>query len=295
MKIKFVIPILLFGTICFSSCVKEYLGTETQGISSGQPNIALAEGGMATFSKSALTFPVTDLSDTAFFHVEYAGNTVASKDVVVKFGYDATALTTYNSTQSASGQYTKFPDSIYSLASTSATIKAGQNYSSAIPLVVYPSKVDASKNYMLPITITDGGGNQISGNIKTIYYHLIGNPLAGTYTWDFTRYSAPSNAGSPDANSFTGHSTVLVGTSPTSLEVASGYYIGPRYEVTFTNTAGVLSDFKVILNADDITTMAGAGVKVTDGPNILVADPVNKVFTFQYKTLTRYVIDSYHK
>ena len=65
--------------------------------------------------------------------------------------------------------------------------------------------------------------------------------------------------------------------------------------ISFTNNGGVLSDFSVKMNEDDIATMKAAGVVVTDGPNIIKADPTTGEYIFQYKTLTRYVIDRYYK
>jgi hypothetical protein len=57
-----------------------------------------------------------------------------------------------------------------------------------------------------------------------------------------------------------------------------------------------LSNFAVTINATDAATMAGAGITVTDGPNIIKADGVAKYFEFQYKTSNgRYVIDRYYK
>ena len=44
------------------------------------------------------------------------------------------------------------------------------------------------KNYMLPISITTApAGSTISTNFKTIYYHLIGNPIAGLYNWELVQ------------------------------------------------------------------------------------------------------------
>ncbi|HVZ26682.1 MAG TPA: hypothetical protein VG842_11525, partial [Sediminibacterium sp.] len=116
------------------------------------------------------------------------------------------------------------------------------------------------------------------------------------YSWDFTRYNVPSMDPSQLSSlSFTGQTTTILATSPTSLEVASGYYIQPRYEISFTNNGGVLSNFQVSLNPDDVAVMASGGVTVTSGPTILVADPVGKKFSFQYTTNSRYVIDTYYK
>jgi Domain of unknown function (DUF1735) len=244
---------------------------------------------------SAATLPVFSSTDpdTITFDVNIASDYPPTKDVSVTLAIDDAKRVAYNGTGGV--QFAAQPDSTFSFPVTTAVIKAGSRLAQFM-IIYYPAKIDPTQSYLLPITLTSASGMEVSGNLSTIYFHIIGNAFAGGYVWDFTRYSAPSNAGSPDGNSFTGHSATFVPVSPTQIEVKSGYYIGPRYEMTFTdNGNGTFSDFKVILNADDVATMAGAGVIVADGPNILTADPVTKTFTFQYTTLTRYVIDSFHK
>jgi hypothetical protein len=174
------------------------------------------------------------------------------------------------------------------------TIPAGQQYAHTT-VSVYKAALDPTVSYMLPISITDASGKALSSNLNTIYYHVIGNPLAGTYTWNFTRWSSPDSTGTPDGNSFTGKTTQFVPDNSTQIEVKSGYFIGPRYVLSFTNNNGVLSNFKVKLNADDVASMTAQGVTVTYGPVILTADPVKKRFRFYYTTLTRAVIDEYYK
>ncbi|GAC1420500.1 MAG: hypothetical protein NVS1B13_07020 [Flavisolibacter sp.] len=256
-----------------------------------QPIVEIPEGGAGNFASTALNLSSPG-PDTVLFHVNLASTNFFDKDLIVKIGYDDKALNAYNSNSAV--KYLKFPDSIYKLATNQITIKAGTR-AVAIPIILYPDKIDPTQNYMLPISITDAQGTTISGNFGTIYYHLIGNPLAGTYKWDFTRWNNPQGTGAPSSLSFVGRTTVFSPINPTQIEVASGYYIQPRYELTFDNNAGVLSNFQVILNPDDVATMASAGVIVTSGPNIIIADPVNKVFEFQYTTNARYIIDKYYK
>lgn len=287
------LTILFAGMVAFASCVKDYAPLQTQFSGNLQANAGIMEGGVANFGNTSLSFPPSDPSDTLVFHVNLASVNVPASDVVFTLGFDAGALSSYNAGSSI--KYQKFPDSIYSFTQTKVTVKAGTNYA-IVKLVVYPGKVDPTQNYMLPISITDAAGTQISANFGTIYYHFIGNPLAGTYSWDFTRYNVPSiDPTKISGLSFTGHSTIIQATSPTSLEVASGYFIQPRYEISFDNNGGVIGNFSVSLNADDVATMAANGVTVTSGPTILLADPVNKKFTFQYTTNARYIIDSYYK
>jgi hypothetical protein len=301
--IKYNIPLLLvylLGMLSFSSCVKSRGGLETD-FGNLNPIVQIPEGGFANFGSQALTFPGTDNSDTVFFYVNFAATKVAPKDVMIKLGYDANALTNYNSANPGQQPYAKFPDSIYSFTTQQVTIKAGQSYSVAIPFVIYPSKIDPTKNYMLPISITDASGTKISGNFGTIYYHLIGNPIAGAYSWDWTRWNNSTGTGSPTSSSFTGHSTIFAPDDPTTVEVPSGYFSQPRYVITFDNNGGVLSNFRVSLNAADVAQyFPSNGLTISSGPNIIKADPINHVYIFQYSVSTssgssRYLIDKFYK
>ncbi|HZE82748.1 MAG TPA: DUF1735 domain-containing protein, partial [Puia sp.] len=194
-------------------------------------------------------------------------------------------------------QYLAFPAAGYKLLSTTGTIHAGRRLDTFTVVFNHP-QLDPTLSYMLPISITAASGTTISGNLNTIYFHIVGNPIAGTYSWDFTRWNATDSTSTANTGHFTGHSAVFVPISPTTVEVHSGYYIGPRYQITFVNTGGVLSNFSVAFNKDDIAQMLTGGVSIVDGPNIIVANPATGYYRFQYKASTpgdRYVIDGYQK
>jgi hypothetical protein len=296
---KKILAAATFITAILTGCLKDTT-INTNGLKSTSTNIEIIPyssspftgAGLENFSNSAIlasgTAPLT-----LFFVVNVAGTngSALSKDVTLTLGYDDAARVAYNAT--STDQYVAMPDSDYSFPVKTGTIKAG-SYLDTFYVTFYPAKIDPTKNYMAAITLMDAQGNSISGNFKTVYFHTIGNPLAGTYVWDFTRYSSPTIT-TPDGNSFTGHSTILSPASPTLLEVKSGYYTGPRYEISFTNTGGVLGNLSVTLNADDISGWPAAGVTLVSGPFVDKADFVNKAFIFHYTTATRYVIDSYHK
>ncbi|GGB24925.1 DUF1735 domain-containing protein [Puia dinghuensis] len=302
MKTTYKALILLFtglaALLSLDSCVKNRDGeTDFGGL---KPIVQIPEGGMANFGNAALTFPGSDASDTAWFHLNYAATNVASKDVTVTIGYDASALAAVNSGLDPTSQYAKFPDSTYKFTTTSVTVKAGQSYSAAVPFIVFPVKIDPTKSYMFPISITAGGGATVSGNFGTIYYHVIGNPIAGTYSWDWTRWNNSTGTGTPTSSSFTGGSNVFSPDNPTQIEVTSGYFQGARYVLSFTNNAGVLSNFQVILNPSDVSSQLTAnGITVTEGPTILTADPINHVYKFHYSVFNgsayRYLIDKYYR
>jgi hypothetical protein len=284
------------------SCVKDRNDLATD-FSTLQPMLEIRDNisgigndaGIANFGKATLNFgnDTTD-SHVQSFYVNLASVNTLNHDITVTVGVDQAALDAYNSNPSNGTKFEMMPDSIYTLQQTQVTIPAGQRVA-LVSIQLTPSKIDPTKSYMLPVSITDAGGINISGNFGTIYYHLIGNPIAGSYTWDFTRWSVPDTSGAPDGYSFTGGTALFIPDDATTIEVPSGYYIQPRYILTFEDNNGVLSNFSVKLNDDDVATMAGAGVVITSGPVIEIADPVNKHFRFYYTTATRAVIDEYYK
>ena len=172
---------LILAILGLNACVKDRNPGYTD-FSNLAPTVSIVEGGLAKFNSQTLLFPGSDLSDTISFRINYGATTVAPRDITVTLAYDAAALAAYSN-------YVKFPDSIYAPFPTKVVIKKGQSYSELVKLVVYPNKIDPSANYMLPISIVDAEGIVIASNFKTIYYHIIGNPLAGTYNLIGTRYA----------------------------------------------------------------------------------------------------------
>lgn len=258
--------VALFALVLFvSSCVKSREGrTDFNNL---QPMVLIPEGGLAAFSKQALTFPGTDAVDTAFFHVNYASANVAAADETIGLSIDQTALSDYNGTSPI--PYELFPDSIYSFSATTVNIPKGDNYSAPIPLVVYPDKIDATKNYMLPISVsTAPEGAGISANYKTIFFHLIGNPIAGSYDQEWKRWNASDTSGAPVSDLDLG-TVIFAPTDPTTINVTS-QGTGETDVITFTNNGGVLSNFNV-----SIQPVSG----ITEGPAVMEsADPVNGIY-----------------
>jgi hypothetical protein len=251
--------------------------------------------GLAYFGNAV----IGNLADTVQFYVNLASNNTLNQDINVTIGVDAARLDAYNADVNNINKYQILPDSTYTILKTSGTIQAGQRIDS-FQIAFFKDKIDPVTNYMLPVAITDGDGILLSSNQSVIWFHAIGNPLAGPWLWDFTRWPCiDSTACAPDIY-FTGEPTSFSPDDATTIEVASGYFIQPRYVLTFDNNGGVLTNFQVSLNPDDVEAMALAGVTVIDGPNILIADPIAQVFRFQYTVLNttpanRYIVDTYYK
>jgi len=188
-------------------------------------------------------------------------------------------------------QYEAQPDSTFSFAVTSGIIKAGTRLDTFY-VTFFPDKIDPTINYMLPIKIADASGETISGNFSVAYLHEIGNPLAGNVTHEWLRWNGRTGA-PPDptvvAPTFDQvYADVFSPLDPTTVEIQSG--TGTIYILSFDNNLGVLSNFKVSFPNDDgsgntVGTASWAGITITSGPTILLADPVNHNFTFTFDYL----------
>ena len=143
-------------------------------------------GGLVTnFSNSTLVFDPTSTSETVEFQLEYSGPHVFDNDVTVTVGLDDAARVAYNSTSGPYNQYEAMPDSMYTINNTTAVIKAGAVFSSTLSITLNPSYFDPAVSYMVPITITSISGAPAdvkkAPSTGTVYFHVIGNPLAGSY------------------------------------------------------------------------------------------------------------------
>lgn len=276
--------------ISLSSCLKEKAFTNETTFSGLQDHVLLVNGGIQNFGSNNIRFN----SDTASYSViaNLASVNLPSSPVGVTLFVDAAAIAAYNTANGTS--FELMPANAYTLGTTSLSIPAGKQYASTT-LNVYKANIDPAKSYLLPISIKDASGKALSSNQNTMFFNIIGNVIAGNYNWDFTRWNNPAHTGSPAGSSFTGSTTAFIADNSTQVEVPSGYYIQPRYVISFTNTGGVLSNFTVSFNASDLSDLTTAGIVITDGPTFTKADPVAGEYIIHYTTATRYIIDRYYK
>ena len=231
--------------------------------------------GMQYFSGGALTYPGYHESDTATFNVNLAGPTTLTSDLTVTVGVDATKV--LDNIKGDAIDYTLMPDSLYKFMSKTAVIKAGQRIAS-LKIVFYPSKIDVTKSYNLPVVIKDAGGKTISGNFGVIHFHVIGNPIAGAYNWDYIRINNQAGTGSPAGGTFFGEHVVFSPVNPTSVKVPKGYYVQPNFLLSFKNTNGVLSDFKAVIAPDEIEgAYTNNGITVVTQPVVTVSSDLKTI------------------
>ncbi len=253
------------------------------------PFVQLLEGGLRQFSRSNLLFanPTAPL-DSATFSVYYVGpasggasSAKAPTDITVTLGYDAAALAAYNATP-GNATYEKLPDSTFTFTQTSVVIKAGTDISK-VTIYFKPDKIDGTKLYMLPISITAAsGGLFAASNNKTMYFHKIGNPLSGKYSWRYRRWQGADTTVGPLQDVVT--IVNLLSVSSTEIMTRETYttsFIDPAGGIVlgFTNSGGVLSGFNLSLLPTTLALIPAGGFTLSEGPKFATGGAFNLVGT----------------
>lgn len=188
------IALSVFTLLFFTACKKDYvdpLGDK------GQKTIGFElVGGKSInpFKNSALVFDLTLPKDSVQVRLLYSTPQVHDRDITVTVFNDASKLAAFNAAQPAGGIiYLPLTASQFMLKTTQVKIRAGQSLSEPFFVLFYPNQLDASKSYMLTLGISKIEGapadvKPASGTGNT-YFHIIGNPLAGTYDVVALRYN----------------------------------------------------------------------------------------------------------
>ena len=165
-KISFLFSAILATSIFFTACVKDRnVGPD---FSTTQPVLELRTpisniAGLANFGRAV----IGNLADTVKFYINLASDYPLNSDLNVTLGIDASKIDDYNCDPANGDKFALLPDSDFTFPKTTGTISAGQRIDS-FTVIFYKDKIDATSNYMLPITITDGSGTLISQNQSTI-------------------------------------------------------------------------------------------------------------------------------
>lgn len=289
--------LILFCVVSLTACLKDKDyddGRYGSVRETGGKYVSLIVGGLNNFTKSSIL--ISTLSpDVKTVEVtvslDFAQKTTSP--MTVKIGLDNAKIATYNAANNKNFQ--AVTSDMVKIKSTDLVIPAGENYAKTT-IEIYQSKFDASKSYLIPISIIEAPGATLSSNINTRYFNIIGNPFAGSYKQDYTRWNNNTGTGA-NSGSTTAVSVTALPVTETTFSIASGYYIGPRYQVTYNQTT---QKFSVVFNADDLKTMKDNGVEIVGAIKIEKADPVTMEFIFQYDVLSggaasRYVRDRYYK
>ncbi|HTE31533.1 MAG TPA: DUF1735 domain-containing protein [Chryseolinea sp.] len=246
----------------------------------------LVNSGLRYFGAQALTYPATHEVDTATFAVSLQGIEKLDKDVTVTLSTPADGLDDYFYGDSV--VYSMMPDSLYEfIGSPTAVIKAGETYAE-FQVKFFPSKVDPVLNFMLPVTVTNDADLPMSSNYGFVYFHFIGNPIAADYDWTYKRWNLGDTVGTV-TTTISGTKTFLPD-NPTTIEVQSGYGeqngFNCRYVLSFTNTGGTFTNFKVNINPEDVkNSLILNSITLLQDAVIVKADPVAGHYKFMFKVV----------
>ncbi|MEB2783905.1 DUF1735 domain-containing protein [Algoriphagus persicinus] len=127
--------------------------------------------------------------------VSYSGAQDNKQNINVKFKLDPEALAAYN--ESEGTDYEVLPSNLYSIDAMEVTIPSGQRQVEKI-IKLFTNNFDFSKNYAIPLTITESSFGTISGNFETAIYAVgAKNKYDGVYqvTGEFTDVTRPAFVG----------------------------------------------------------------------------------------------------
>ena len=259
------------------SCIKDkgYKGETV--FSNLQDHVEIVKSGLTYYSSAGVLFNGADTA-TLTLIVNLASVNLPTSPTQVTIGVDAQQIATYNTANNTSFQIV--PSASYSVASTSLTIPAGQQYAQTT-VSFYADSLDPSVSYMLPISITDASGHALTSNQNTVFYHIIGNPIAGTYEQYFSRWlAADSTGGSGTANYYNADfgPTSFSPSSPTEVQATSNAF-GEVFTIDFSNNAGVLSNFSVSFPANEAALL---GLPSFGPPTFEVEDHANGYYKIVY-------------
>lgn len=124
--------------------------------------------------------------------VSYSGAQENNQDIKVKFRVNADALEKYN--ESEGTDYEILPSELYSIDAMEVTIPKGQRQVEKT-IKLFTNNFDFSKNYAIPLTITESSFGIISGNFNTAIYSVgAKNRFDGIYevTGEFVDLTRPA-------------------------------------------------------------------------------------------------------
>ncbi len=165
---KLYIYLLVLYLLSLSSCKKDKPAIDFSTVGTIIEILPENGGGLENFGGAELNFGPTDTIDSAAIVLNIASPYPLNKALTISMGVNDALRNAYNS--SNTNQYDAFPDSVFSFPVTSVTISASQRLDT-LQVYFYPTKIDTTKNYLLPVSIKDAQGETISGNFGTIYFH----------------------------------------------------------------------------------------------------------------------------
>lgn len=170
--------LVLTGSVLLllSSCTKDPLYMER---TDSKENVVIFLKQATTQSVDLQLFPFVDEARTLTLNAGFGAIGYPNSNVTVKLDVDTRAFDSVNAIRTAAGLelYEPFPADAFVFTDRDLTIAGGTLTSNLASLSYYPKKFDPTKNYLMPISITDASGFKVNPKAKTAY--LIASELAG--------------------------------------------------------------------------------------------------------------------
>jgi hypothetical protein len=281
-KIAFLALISALSVSVFSCLNDESYTDLIDGV--GNDKIILSWfGGKGTPDEQGVTLPNTAVAEyTAGISV--TSSRKLNKDFVINVAVDLGVLENANAKRADGDKFNLLPEDAYDF-SPSVTVESDTT-EGEFKITFYQNKIDKTKNYMLPLVIQGQPGMVVASNLGALKLTFIGNPLAGGYTREYKRWNNDSGTGTPTTTST--EPIPFIPVNATSFRAQSGYGtqngFDARYLVSFVNTNGVLSNFTVKIDPEDVTnSLEKNTISVLENAKVIIADPVAKHFKFSFK------------
>ncbi|WP_419801643.1 DUF1735 domain-containing protein [Mucilaginibacter sp.] len=173
-NIKKIFPVLFIAlVISLSSCLKSkdtYVDFSKVGTTIELPLAALNQETGVKVVKNI--YPVSTTSSDLPVVVNIASPKTLDHALTVTLGINANDAIGKLNTSVPTGGYVLIPANAYSVSSLQVTIPAGQR-TATVNFKINSSLVGTTNTkYVLPVSIVDGGGEQIS-LYSTVYYNII--------------------------------------------------------------------------------------------------------------------------
>lgn len=303
-KHQFFIGLCILSVVSLVSCLKDNPKTFTlNGVSTSFSQLnsinflnLTANGGsyLANLNSYFMTIRA-DSSGMATDSVQLQlGGPILNKDVTVTIAIDNAGFNAFNANNN--NAYQVLPPQYYTIPNNKVTFKAGTRNEN-IYIQFNTKQIDFTKKYILPITITDAQGYDISGNFgATMYAILEGNKYMGLYLSVGQRVMGNNTYSINDLKSLLDLSGIISSynyfpgaggngvTLPTSFvpnavvtnaaDQTIYASIGQQMDMT------VNPDNSVIVSNDNIYGMGIQTYNIVSGPSVY--DPVNHVFKLSY-------------
>ena len=214
---------------------------------------------------SALTFSKTPVDIST--RVNVAAPYPLTSSLNVTLSIDKAAFATWKKVN-ADTTYELLPDSSYTVPSASVTIPANTSVASFV-VKVNSSKIDLTHSYVLPVSIADASGQNISGNFKTILYAIT---VKNIYDGDYLVTGTLDRQGKPtDAINETDHLSTVSGNTSSAI-------------APFFGNSGIVINVQV--NADNTVTVTPSAAAIVDIRGTVgktsTYDPAKKQFHLYY-------------